>query len=291
MFEAIVLGIVQGLTEFLPISSSAHLIVVPWLFGWDQPGLAFDAALHLGTLSAVFAYFWRELFAMALALPRALAHPKRFLRDPEPRPGRDARPDDATARLAMLVALGTVPGLICGIVGQGAIEAFFHSDDHRRRAVIVSAVALILLGLLLLAAERVAAHHRQMHHLTWRDAVLIGMAQAAALLPGVSRSGATLTMGLFQGLNRGDAARFSFLMGTPLVLAASVKAVWDVVQDGMTGSEVRVFLVGILASAIVGFAAIWGLLRFLQTSSTKVFVVYRVAVGLALLGAAVAGVR
>ena len=291
-WEAIILGIVQGLTEFLPISSSAHLLFVPWLFDWEEPGLAFDAALHLGTLTAVFAYFWRDLLGMILALPRALGHPRRYLRDPEPRPGREARPaGDHQARLALLIAVGTVPGLLAGFFGQAAIEGFFHGDGHKHRAVVVAAVLLIVFALLLWSAERVAAHHRQIEHLTWRDAVMIGLAQAAALLPGVSRSGATLTTGLYQGLHRGDAARFSFLLGTPLVLAASVKAVSDTVQAGMSGTETRIFLTGTLVSATVGFIAIWWLLRLLQRAGTGVFVAYRIVAGLSILGVVIFGVK
>lgn len=227
VLQAIVLGIVQGLTEFLPISSSAHLIIVPWLFGWDEPGLAFDAAVHVGTLTAVLAYFWRDLLRMARALPRALRRPRALLRDPDPGHGWDAAAVDANAeaRLALLIAIATVPGLLAGFFGQGAIERFFHDSDTRGRAITVSACLLIALGGLLWAAERSGAYQRRIGHLTWRDAVTIGLAQATALLPGISRSGATITAGLFQGLHRADAARFSFLLGVPLTAGAAAKAV------------------------------------------------------------------
>ncbi len=294
LLQAIVLGLVQGLTEFLPISSSAHLIVVPWLLGWEEPGLAFDAALHLGTLTAVLAYFWRDIVGMLIVLPRALRHPRALLRDLDPGRGWDAAAAgaNADARLALLIALGTLPGLVAGIVGQGAIDAFYHPDGGVPPRVIVAiAVATILLGALLWAADRSAAHQRRLGHLTWRDAVAIGLAQATALIAGVSRSGATITAGLFQGLARADAARFSFLLGIPIIAAAGVKGLLDALQEGMGGAELRVFVAGIVVSGMSGFAAIWGLLRYLQRSNTNVFVLYRFAFGLLLLLLVAAGFR
>ncbi len=295
LLEAIVLGLVQGLTEFLPVSSSAHLIVVPWLLGWERPGLAFDAALHLGTLTAVFAYFWRDLLGMACALPRALTRPRALLRDPDPgrgRGGRDATAADADARLALLIAVGTVPALIAGLVGQGAIEAFYHPGGVTPGRVIVAvAIATVLLGALLFVAERTAAQQRRIDHLTWHDAVAIGLAQATALIPGVSRSGATITAGLFQGLNRVDATRFSFLLGIPIIAAAAGKGLMDTLQAGMDGSELRIFVAGIVVSGVAGFAAIWGLLRYLERAGTNVFVFYRFGLGILLLLLVVAGFR
>ena len=281
--EAIVLGIVQGLTEFLPISSSAHLIVARWLFGWEEPSLAFDAALHLGTLIAVIAYFWRDLLALISALPTALSDPVALLRDPTPGTLREASPARQHARLGLLIAITTVPGLLTGYFGQDTLESFFRSENDQGRAIVAIAILMIALGCLMLAAERVAAQQRSLLHLTWRDAVTIGLAQATALLPGVSRSGATITAGLFQGLARADAARFSFLAGTPLIFTAGAKAVYDAVAEGLSGSEAFDLIVGGVTSGTVGFLAIWWLLRYLQRASTLVFVIYRVAFGLALL--------
>jgi len=290
VWEAIILGLVQGATEFLPVSSSGHLIAVPWLVGMEEPGLAFDAALHLGTLAAVLVYFWRELLGMAVALPRALTHARALLRDPDPGRRREADRRDADARLALLIVIGTVPGLIAGLAGQGAIEAFYHPGGGTpRRAIVAVAIATMALGALLFVAERVAAHQRRIAHLTWHDAVAIGLAQATALIPGVSRSGATITAGLFQGLNRADAARFSFLLGVPIIAAAGGKGVLDLVQAGMTRGELAVFAVGIIASGLAGFGAIWGLLRFLQRSSTMVFILYRFGFGIVLLLLVAAG--
>jgi undecaprenyl-diphosphatase len=291
-FEALVLGLVQGLTEFLPISSSAHLIIVPWLFGWDAPGLAFDAALHLGTLTAVLVYFWREVSGMARALPRALRRPRALLRDPEPLHGATSATQDADARLLLLIAVGTLPGLCAGLIGQGAIERFYHPPGPTPvRAIVAVAFAMILLAGLLWSAERMAAHQRRIGHLTWHDAVTIGLAQATALIPGVSRSGATITAGLFQGLHRADAARFSFLLGIPIIGTAGAKGLLDTLQSGFTGAELGVFLVGLIASAVSGFVAIWWLLRYLQYASLSIFIAYRIAMGLTLLALVIAGVR
>jgi undecaprenyl-diphosphatase len=292
--QAIVLGIVQGLTEFLPVSSSAHLIIVPWLFGWETPGLAFDAAIHLGTLTAVVVYFWRDLVAMLLALPLALRHPVALLRTPDPtRPRIVSSPErDQEARLVLLIAIGTVPGVIAGLAGQDAIAAFYHPvDGISTRAIVMVAVALMALAALLWVAERSAAHQRRMAHLTWRDAVTIGLAQAAALIPGVSRSGATLTAGLFQGLNRADAARFSFLLGVPIIAAAGGKGLYDAFSAGLEGEQIRVFAAGMVASGLAGFAAIWWLLRYLQRASTRIFIFYRIGLGIFLLSLVLVGFR
>jgi undecaprenyl-diphosphatase len=277
VWQAIVLGIVQGLTEFLPVSSSAHLLIVPWLLGWESPGLAFDAALHLGTLAAVIVYFWRDLLSMVRALPHALRRPGAVLLSREP--------DDVPARLALLIALGTIPGLVVGVVGEGAIDALYHPVGVAPDRVIVAvAVALIALALLLLWADRSARHARQMENLTVRDAAIIGLAQALALIPGVSRSGATITAGLFRGLTRADAARFSFLLGSPIIAAAGAKGLYETLSSGLAAGQLGVFAIGLAVSALAGFAAIWGLLRYLQRASMTAFIVYRIVLGLALLG-------
>lgn len=276
LWQAIVLGIVQGLTEFLPVSSSAHLIVVPWLLGWKSPGLAFDSALHLGTLSAVIVYFWRDLLAMALALPRALRQPAAILRSPDSA--------DLMPRLALLIIIGTIPAAIIGLLAEDAIDAAYHPGGVAPDRVIVSvAIALIALALLLLLAERTARHARGLNSLRIPDALIVGLAQAGALIPGVSRSGSTLTAGLFRGMQRADAARFSFLLGSPIVAAAGGKGLLEVVTSGLDAGQLGIFAVGLVTSALAGFAAIWGLLRYLQRASTLVFIIYRIALGLGLL--------
>ena len=288
LIQAIVLGLVQGLTEFLPVSSSAHLIIVPWLLGWPEPGLAFDAALHLGTLAAVLVYFRRELLGMLRAVPLALAQPGRLLRAPAP--GDHPGPREQDARLLWLLAIGTVPGAAAGLLGQGAIDRLFHGEHGPTgTSVVLIALAMMGLGALLWAADKTAAHMRRIAHLGWQDAVTIGMAQALAVIPGVSRSGATITAGLFDGLRREDAARFSFLLGVPIIALAGAKGLLDTLRAGLGPGELGVFAVGMLVSALAGFAAISGLLRFLQHRSMSVFVAYRFAAGLLLILLVLAG--
>ena len=286
-FEAIVLGLVQGLTEFLPVSSSAHLIIVPWLLGWDEPGLSFDAALHLGTLAAVIFYFWREFLGMARAIPRAISKPKALVF----RRGEIEDEQDRSARLLLLIAIATIPGLVFGLLGESAIEDLFHTDKHQHLALTIITLVMMGVGLLLLYAESVATLSRGMDDLEVPDAAAIGLAQAAALVPGVSRSGATITLGLFRGLRREDAARFSFLLGTPIIAGAGAKGFIDVLQSGLSGQEATAFALGILTSAISGFLAIGFLLRYLQRASTRVFVFYRLGLGVVILVLLATGVR
>ena len=286
--EAIVLGITQGLTEFLPISSSGHLIIVPWLFGWDAPGLAFDAALHLGTLVAVIAYFWRDLLAMVRAIPLVLRMRFSLLRT-----SQDVTAGDASfhARLALLIVVGSIPGGVVGLAAQSRIDDFFHSSSHMDRAIVVIAILLAAFALLLYAADRLGTETRAIETVGLRDAIVIGCAQAVALMPGVSRSGITLTAGLFRDLKRADAARFSFLLGVPLVTLAGLKGLTDLVRANPTGEEIGTIVLGMTASMISGFIAIWGLLRYLQRSSTMVFVIYRLLLSIALIVMVAAGFR
>lgn len=279
VLHAIVLGIVQGLTEFLPISSSGHLVLVPWLFGWEEPGLSFDAALHLGTLAAVFAYFWRELLGMVVAVPTALRRPDALFR----KPAAVTSPRERDARLVWLLIIGSIPGGVAGLLLQDRIDSFFHDDAHLDRAVLLIAIVLAAVGLLLLVADRRGKQLRSMGDLGPADAAAIGIAQMFALFPGVSRSGITLTTGLLRDIRRADAARFSFLLGTPLVTLAGLKGLYDLVSGGTGGIGTAPLVFGILASALSGFAAIAVLLRFLQRSSATVFVIYRVVAGLAVI--------
>jgi undecaprenyl-diphosphatase len=285
--EAIVLGLVQGLTEFLPVSSSAHLIIVPWLLGWDEPGLSFDAALHLGTLAAVIFYFWREFLGMARAVPRAISKPEALVS----RRGEVDDERDRSARLLLLIAIATIPGLVFGLLGESAIEDLFHTDKHQSLALTIITLVMMGVGLLLLYAESVATLSRGMDDLEVPDAAAIGLAQAAALVPGVSRSGATITLGLFRGLRREDAARFSFLLGTPIIAGAGAKGFIDVLQSGLSGQEATAFALGMLTSAISGFFAIGFLLRYLQRASTRVFVFYRLGLGVFILVLLATGLR
>ena len=267
VFEAIVLGITQGLTEFLPISSTAHLRIVPAFAGWEDPGAAFTAVTQLGTMAAVLLYFREDLLRIARAWLRSL-------RDPSVRGELDAR-------LGWYILVGTIPIGIFGLAFKDQIE-------NGARDLYLIGTALIVLGLALLAAEKVAKHDRPLEKITARDGIVIGLAQAMALVPGVSRSGATLTAGLFLGLDRPSAARYSFLLSVPAVVLsgllefASILGGSEDTQVGLGALAVATFL-----AFVVGYASIAFLLRWLTSHSMDIFVIYRVVLGaivLALVG-------
>lgn len=273
LFHALVLGIVQGLTEFLPISSSAHLLIVPWLFGWKEASLTsiqFDVALHMGTLVAVLVYFasdWRRLIAGFI---RSVVERKIG--------------DDPDRKLAWLVIVGSIPAAIVGALGESKIDEIFHRPENLRMAMLVIAIVMLVMAGLLFLAERIGKHVLDLRHIELPTAVTVGVAQALALIPGVSRSGSTITAGLFLGLKRETAARFSFLLATPVVLGAGLKKLYDVFREGGIPADQQLgFVVGFLAAAISGFLCIAFLLRFLQRNSTLPFIVYRLALGVLLL--------
>ena len=268
IFEAIVLGIVQGLAEFLPISSSGHLILVPWLLGWPSHGLTFDLALHLGTSVALLGYFWRDWLVLATAAVRGLTDAK-------------ARASHEW-RLAWLIVVGCIPAAVVGILFEDLIEATF-----RQPALI--AVLLIAFGLVLLVADMVGKRARSLEQVTLVDSLVIGCAQVLALAPGVSRSGITMTAGLFRGLDRGTAARFSFLLSAPITVAAALYKLRVLVKEPLTGSEAVAFVVGIATAAVVGALAIGFLLRYLQRQPVNLFVWYRLGAGVLVLVLAYAG--
>ncbi|MEX2314874.1 MAG: undecaprenyl-diphosphatase UppP [Thermomicrobiales bacterium] len=287
ILKAILLGVVQGLTEFLPISSSAHLIFVPWLMGWEPFGLAFDVAVHLGTLLAVLIYFRNDLLAMLFGVLRSW---RGLLR------GR--LPDDQMGRLGLFIVVGTLPAVVIGLSAERAIDEYFHQDPVSRAALALSAVTLIAMGLLLGAADRFGKRSgargsgdREFHQLGFRDALIVGLAQSFALLPGVSRSGSTITAGLFAGMSRPVAARFSFLLGVPIVLGAGLREVFNVAREGIPASERSIFAAGILSAFVVGYLAIAGLMQYLSRRSIDAFVVYRIVVGLGILMLLAAGFR
>ena len=259
LLEAIVLGIVQGLTEFLPISSTAHLRIVPAFAGWEDPGAAFTAVTQLGTMAAVLIYFRADLLRIAKAWSRSL-------RDPTVRRELDAR-------LGWYILFGTIPIGIFGLLFKDQIE-------NGARDLYLIGVALIVLGLVLAVAEKLGSQERDIEQIRTRDGLAIGAAQALALVPGVSRSGATITAGLFMGLDRTAAARFSFLLSIPAVVLSGVLELGTILE----GEDSEHVSLGALALATVlafvsGYAAIALLLRFLANHSTIVFVVYRVALG------------
>ena len=272
LLEAIVLGIVQGLTEFLPISSTAHLRVIPALLGWEDPGAAFSAVIQIGTVVAVLFYFRKDLWEIATALLRGLRDRKPFA--------------DPHARLGWYIGAGTVPIVIFGLAFEDVIKTSLRSPW-------VIAGALVAVGLVMAVADRMAASRRKQggdERVTLADAVVVGLAQACALIPGVSRSGSTLAAGLFRGLSRAEAARFSFLLSVPAITAAGLKELVELVMDGnLAGAGAASLVVGTVVSFAVGYAAIAGLLAFLRTRTVTVFVVYRVALGVVLATMAYAG--
>ncbi len=255
-FQAIVLGIVQGLTEFLPVSSTAHLRIVPAFAGWDDPGAAFTAVVQLGTMAAVLLYFrhdlWRILKTWFLSL-----------RQPELRSELDAR-------MGWYIGLGTVPIAIFGFIFRDQIES-------GGRNLYLIGTALIVLGLVLLYADRIAKRNRDLTSFTARDAVVTGFAQACALVPGVSRSGATITGGLFLGFDRESAARYSFLLSIPAVVLSGLFEARKIGEAGGAGAVPTI--IATLLAFVVGYASIAWLLRYVTSHSMTIFVIYRVALG------------
>jgi undecaprenyl-diphosphatase len=257
LLHALVLGFVQGVTEFLPISSSGHLILVPAVFGWPDQGLAFDAAVHLGTALALLCYFAPELYRLASGTLTG------------------ARRD---RRLLAALAVGTIPAAIAGVLLERPIEAYLRSAR-------VVALATIGGGLILWWADRQAARARvdELREVGILRGLAIGCAQILALVPGTSRSGITVSAGLFASLDRPTAARFAFLLGLPLTAGAGLLKTVSLLRHGLAGGEVAALGVGLLTSFAAGLAAVWFLIRYLQRRTLTVFVVYRIALGIAIL--------
>lgn len=267
LLQASVLGVVQGLTEFLPISSTAHLRIVPALAGWPDPGAAFTAVVQLGTMLAILLYFWREIVHITVAWLRGWV-------DREVRASLECR-------IGWYVIFATLPIGVFGLLFSDQIET-------GARNLWLIASTLITLGLVLLLAERVGRRDRVEEQIRLRDGLVVGLAQAAALVPGVSRSGATITAGLFVGLQRETAARFSFLLSIPAVVLSGLYELRKVGESG--GPGVGGTVVAALLAFAVGLASIHWLLRYLTRHSTGVFVAYRVLLGVALAGLLTAGV-
>jgi undecaprenyl-diphosphatase len=266
ILQAIVLGIVQGITEFLPISSTAHLRIVPAFLGWDDPGAAFTAVTQLGTLAAVLIYFRHDIVRILVAWVRSL-------RNAEVRRTLDAR-------LGWYILLGTIPIGIAGIVFSDQIE-------NNARSLYLIGTTMVVMGVLLLLADRSSRQARDVDDLNKKDAAVIGVAQACALIPGVSRSGATLTAGLFLGLNRYAAARYSFLLSVPAVVLSGLYELKDIGGEGSVGAAPTA--VATVCAFIAGYASIAFLLRYLSTHTTGIFVAYRVAVGVLVLALTATG--
>ena len=250
ILQAVILGLAQGLGEFLPISSSAHLVLIPWLFMWTDPGLTFDVALHVGTLVAVVIYFWKDWWQLLI---------KGFT---------DVR--SVKGRLFWYLVVATVPGAMSGFLLEKEAETLFRSP-------ILIAMMLILMGILLYWADRRSAKKIEINHITFGTSIFIGISQALAIIPGVSRSGITMTTGLLMGLNREGAARFSFLLSTPIIFGAAMVKLPGVISNS---SVINVnFVIGMAVSCITGIASIGFLLRYVQTKDFLPFVWYRFVLG------------
>jgi undecaprenyl-diphosphatase len=259
VWQAAVLGLLQGLSEFLPISSSAHLSLTPWLLNWPQPGLAFDVSLHIGTLVAVAWYFRGEWVALARGAGRMLA-------------GRRG-PQDVQERTVVFIIVGTIPGGIAGLLLNDYAE-------HAFRAPALTATALIVMGVVLWLVDRSAPAVRHLKEFTTRDAAIVGLAQVAALVPGVSRSGATIAAGRALGADRPNAALFSFLLSLPITAAAAAFKVPEAIRGV---SSLTPMIVGVVCAAVSGWVAIAFLLRLVRTHGYGSFAIYRVVVGVAVL--------
>ncbi len=256
VLQAIVLGAIQGLTEFLPVSSSAHLILVPWLLRWQDPGLAFDVALHLGTLLALLVYYWRQWLDMGLSLAVGNRLPRRLL---------------------YLLIVASVPGAVIGVLLEKQAETIFRSP-------LLIAATMATLGLFLWVGDWYGSKNRNIDDLTFLDAVLIGLSQAFAIIPGVSRSGATITTARILGIDRADAANFSFLMATPIIAGAGMLEAHKLFHTGLATQLGW----GFAASTVFGLLAIAGLLRFLRAHSYRSFAIYRIVLAAIVIAVAVA---
>ena len=263
--QALILGIIQGLTEFLPISSSAHLVIAPYLLGWtipEQQVLPFDVLVQLGTLLAVIVYFWADLWAILKAFIGGLVRLKPF--------------EDPLARQGWLLILASIPAGLAGLLLKKMVDQAFQS-------VAATGVFLLVTALILTVAEWLGKHRRSLDTLGWLDAVVMGIGQALAIFPGISRSGATMAGGIVRDLDRTAAARFSFLMSIPIMLAAGGVEIKDVLNIPGLSGMIPMIGVGFLASAVVGYLSIRWLLRFVTTHSLRPFAVYCTALGILVL--------
>ncbi|HBL26076.1 MAG TPA: undecaprenyl-diphosphatase [Acidobacteria bacterium] len=260
--QALVLSVVQGVTEFLPISSSGHLILVPYFLKWPDQGLAFDIATHVGTLAAILAYFRWDVRDLVIGF--VTGQPRSADGDYRPR------------HLAWMIVLATLPAGLAGLLFKDWVET------QARSALLVAGTTLVY-GLLLGLADRVGKHAKAVGEIGWQAALLIGTAQALAIVPGTSRSGVTITAALLLGLTRPAAARFSFLLGIPVFTLAAAKQALDLVETGLPRAEMLPMAIGLVGSAVVGYAVIAWLLRWLRSHSLNVFMIYRVILAAVIL--------
>ena len=259
LFQAFILGIVQGATEYIPVSSSAHLVLVPWLLGWPDASFAFEILVQWGTLVGVFIFFWQDIWMITQAVIQGIIQGKPL-----------ATPE---AKLGWLIIVATIPAVIIGLLFKDLFELAF-------TAPLFVGGLLILTALLLVIAERYGSRQRELTDLGWFDALLIGLWQAAAILPGISRSGATISGAVLKGFNRPAAARFSFLMSIPALFGAGLVALNDLLEAGTLATELPAILVGFVAAAVSGYACIRWLLHYLQRHSLHIFAAYCTAASL-----------
>jgi undecaprenyl-diphosphatase len=271
LLQAIVLGFVQGMTEFIPISSTAHLKSIPVFLGWGDPGVSFTAVIQLGSIAAVLWYFWSDLSKIAVGMFKAI---------------RKSDYQSQDFWLAVGITIGTIPIAVCGLLIKALIPDF---DNSPLRSMTDIAIASIVMALLLALSEKIGTHRRNFEKLTAKDGILMGCAQALALIPGVSRSGSTITAGLFINLERATAARFSFLLGIPAITLAGLVELKNAIDTGLGDAGLVPLIAAIISSAIFSYLAIAWLIKFLQRRSTWVFVWYRLAFGVFILGAIAIG--
>ena len=288
ILQAIVLGMVQGATEFIPVSSSAHLVLVPWLLQWPSPGLAFDSVLHLGTLLAVLSVFWRDFLTLAAAWLRSIATLVQFVaRRPVRGVNAQARAAGASsqglgssmcnssdARLAWWLILGTIPAALMGVLWEEQFEALFSSP-------IRVAMLLLVTGIWLVLAERLGHKEHQAEELSWWQALLVGVAQGCAIAPGISRSGATIGAGLLLGLRREAATRFSFLLSTPIILGAGLLQIKRLLESAGLDANLAPLALGFLSAFMAGYACIRFLLSYVRNRGLSAFAAYCWLAGLA----------
>lgn len=253
IFQAIILGIVQGATEFLPISSSAHLVLIPWMLGWDKPSLTFDLMTHYGTLLAVIIYYRSDLWNIIKGVLQGLREGKPF--------------GNPSAKLGWLIVLSTIPAVLIGYFFEEPLEALFGAPFY-------VAVELLITGLILWFSETLGKRQRSLESMTWWDSFWMGIGQAIAISPGISRSGATIATGLVRGLDRASAARFSFLMSIPVIFGAGLLKLSDFAETGISGDTLTLFFAGGVTAAIVGYIAIAYLIRYLTNNSLRIFAIY-----------------
>lgn len=269
-FKIIILGIIQGITELLPISSTAHLRIVPAFLGWHDPGTPFTGAVQLASFFAVMLYFRKEIYNIFTGFFISIKN-KNF--------------KSTEFRLSLGIIIGTIPVGIIGLL----LKSLLNSPNSPLRSLYVIGTACVIMGALFILAEKKCTHERDFSKLTFKDCMIVGLSQVAALIPGVSRSGATITTGLFLGLKRETAAAFSFILGVPVIVAAGLKQIHEMHNAGLSSYGWSVLIVGILTATIAAFLAVFGLMKYLEQRSTLIFAWYRLALGFILIIGATLG--